>query len=115
MLRLLEKGVGLRVSRRAACCDGGADPYARLLTCQPRARAVDTQGGREMLSDFNMPQAAENRVYEDNLASVTASENSEWLKDSRHIEIRRYFVRELVLAGVVQLIPLRTDKMVANA
>ncbi len=46
VLRLLEKGVGLRVSRRAACCDGGADPYARLLTCQPRARAVDTQGGR---------------------------------------------------------------------
>ena len=33
----------------------------------------------------------------------------------RHIDIRRYFVRELVKAGFVNLIPLRTHKMVADA
>ena len=31
-------------------------------------------------------------------------------KFSRHINIRRYFVRELVKAGFVKLIPLRTHK-----
>jgi len=36
-------------------------------------------------------------------------------KLSHHIDIRRYFVRELVKAGFVKLIPLRTHKMVANA
>jgi len=36
-------------------------------------------------------------------------------KFSRHIDIRRYFVRELVKGGCVKLIPLRTHKMVADA
>ena len=34
---------------------------------------------------------------------------------SRHIDIRRYFVRELVSAGTVKLIPSRTHEMVADA
>ena len=34
---------------------------------------------------------------------------------SRHIDIIEYFVRELVLAGSVKLMPLRTRKMVADA
>ena len=39
------------------------------------------------------------------------SENPVRRKFSRHIDIRRYFVRELVKA----VIPLRTHKMVADA
>jgi len=33
----------------------------------------------------------------------------------RHVDIRRYFVRELVKAGFVKLIPLHTHKMLADA
>ena len=36
-------------------------------------------------------------------------------KFSRHINICRYYVRELVFAGMAKLIPLRTHKMVADA
>jgi len=43
------------------------------------------------------------------------SENPERCKLPRHIDILRYFVRELVKAGVFKLIPLRTHKMVADA
>jgi len=43
------------------------------------------------------------------------SENLVRRKFSRHIDIRRYFVRELVLAGFLKLVPLRTHKMVADA
>ena len=43
------------------------------------------------------------------------SENPAQRKFSRHIDIRRYFVRELVKAGFVKLIPLRIHKMVADA
>ena len=43
------------------------------------------------------------------------SENPVRRKFSRHIDIRRYFIRELVKAGIVRIIPLHTDKMVADA
>jgi len=36
-------------------------------------------------------------------------------KFSRHIDIRRYFVRDMVSAGVIKLEPLRTHLMVADA
>ena len=36
-------------------------------------------------------------------------------KSSRHIDIRNYYVRELVLKGFLKLVPLRTHKMVADA
>jgi len=42
------------------------------------------------------------------------SENPVRRQLSRRIDIRCYFVRELVKAGFVKLIPLRTYKMVAD-
>ena len=36
-------------------------------------------------------------------------------KYSRHIDIRRHYVRELALAGHIKLIPLGTHDMVADA
>jgi len=43
------------------------------------------------------------------------SENPVRRKFSRNIDIRRYFVRDMVAAGVVKLVPLRTHLMVADA
>ena len=70
---------------------------------------------RETLRDFGYEQLAATEIYEDNLACIAMSENPVRRKFSRHIDIRRYFIRELVKAGVVKLIPLRTHKMVADA
>jgi len=70
---------------------------------------------RETLKDFGYQQQNATEVYEDNLACVAMSENPVRQIFSRHIDIRRYFVRELVKAGFVKLIPLRTHKMVADA
>ena len=67
------------------------------------------------MADFGFPQLKATEIYEDNLACIAMSENPVRRKFSRHIDIRRYFVRELVLAGMVKLIPLRTHKMVADA
>ena len=36
-------------------------------------------------------------------------------KFSRHIDIRKYYVRELVLNGFLKLVPVRTQKMVTDA
>jgi hypothetical protein len=43
------------------------------------------------------------------------SENPIRRKYSRHIDIRSYFVRDLVAQNVLKLIPLRTSLMVADA
>ena len=70
---------------------------------------------REILLDFHQPQTGPTIVYEDNLACIAMSENAVRRKYSRHIDIRRYFVRELVAGGVLKLVPLRTHLMMADA
>ena len=69
---------------------------------------------REILRDFGFTQAAPTEVYEDNLACVAMSEKPVRRKFSRHIDIRYYFVRDLVAHQVMKLVPLRTHKMVAD-
>ena len=69
---------------------------------------------REILRDFGYTQENPTNVYEDNLACVAMSENPVRRKFSRHIDIRYYFVRDLVAQKVIKLIPLRTHKMVAD-
>ena len=48
-------------------------------------------------------------------ACVSVSENPVRRKYSRHIDTRRYFVRDLVAQQVIKLVPLRTNLMVADA
>ena len=69
---------------------------------------------REILRDFGFVQTIPTEVYEDNLACVAMSENPVRRKFSRHIDIRYYFVRDLVAHGVMKLVPLRTHNMVAD-
>ena len=70
---------------------------------------------RETLTDFGFSQNKATLLYEDNLACVVMSENAVRRKFSRQIDIRKYFVGELVLNGFLKLAPLRTHKMVADA
>ena len=69
---------------------------------------------RWILRDFGFIRIGPTQVYEDNLACVAMSENPVRRKYSRHIDIRRYFVRDLVAQNVLKLIPLRTSLMVAD-
>ena len=70
---------------------------------------------RETLTDFGFSQTKATLIYEDNLACIALSENPVRRKISRHIDIRKYYVRELVLAGFLKLEPLRTHRMLADA
>ena len=62
-------------------------------------RGQDVLYLREMLPDFAVPQSPPTAIYEDNMACIAMSENPVRRKYSRHIDIRRYFVRELVQAA----------------
>ena len=70
---------------------------------------------REILRDFGFAQTAHTKIYDDNLAYVAMSENPVRRKFSRHIDIRRCLVRDTVSAGFLNLVPLRTHLMVADA
>ena len=80
-----------------------------------------SEGGKEVvyiraiLQDFGYSQQSPTNLYEDNLAAVAMSINPVHRKYSRHIDIRRHYVRELALAGLIKLIPLGTYDMVADA
>jgi len=54
---------------------------------------------RKTLTDFDFFQTQAIFLDEDNLACVAMSENPVRRKFSRHIDIRKYYVRELVLEG----------------
>jgi len=70
---------------------------------------------RETLPDFRYSQTKATLLYEDNFACIAMSENPARRKFSRHIDIKQYFVRELVLAGVLKLVSLRTHKIMPDA
>jgi len=70
---------------------------------------------RETLTNFGFSQTKATLLYKDNLACVAMSKNLVRRKRSLHIDIRNYFVHELVLNGFLKLVPLRTHKMVADA
>jgi len=88
----------------------------------PKAEFVaGSQAGQKLiylhktLTDSGFFKAEATFPYEDNLACVAMSESPVRRKFSRHINIRKYHVRELILAGFLKLVPLRTHKMVADA
>jgi hypothetical protein len=70
---------------------------------------------REILRDFGFAQTVPTQIYEDNLACIAMSENPVRRKFSRHIDIHRFIVCDMVSAGVLKLVRLRTHLMVADA
>jgi hypothetical protein len=58
---------------------------------------------REIMRDFGFAAIAPTQVYEENLACNAMSENPVRRKFPRHIDFRRYFLRDLVLAEIVKL------------
>ena len=69
---------------------------------------------RKTFRDFGYMQSTATDIFEDNLACIAINENLVRQFFCPHIDIRPYFVRELVKAKHVQRIPLRTQKMVAD-
>ena len=54
-------------------------------------------------------------MFEDNLACNAMSQNQVHRERSKHIDVRKYFVRDLVEAGAIKLYPCDTKDMVADA
>ena len=109
-----------RTARPSALTSSFFCLLALLVRFQSRIRYCTPNQSRGSLSswhsqDFGYKQITANETYEDNLACVAMRENSVRRKFLRHIDICRYSVLELVNAGFVKLIPLRTRKFVTDA
>jgi len=112
----------LTMNGRPISCKSRCQDKVSLSTSEAEFVAASQAGQEalylpETLKDIGYPQQNASEIYEDNLACVAVSENPVRRKFSRHIHIRRYFVRELVKAGFVNLVPSHTGthKMVADA
>jgi len=70
---------------------------------------------REILRGFHAPQREATILYEDNRACIDMSENQVHRERSRHIDVRKYYVRDLVEDKVLKLHPCPTADMVADA
>jgi hypothetical protein len=104
-LIMLNGGAVAWKSRRQDCVS--------LSTCEAEYVAASQCGQevyymREILRDFGFAQTAPTQIYEENLACIAMSENAARRKFFRHIDIRRFFVRDIVSVCVLKLVPLRT-------
>jgi len=70
---------------------------------------------REILKGFGTEQDNCTRVFEVNQACIAMSENTVHRERSRHIDVRKYYVWELVEATLIRLIPCGTEEMTAEA
>jgi hypothetical protein len=68
-----------------------------------------------MLESFRAPQEGPTEVWEDNAACIQISENPVNRKFTRHIDVRRYFVRDLVRDGLVKLVKCAGTHNIADA
>jgi hypothetical protein len=70
---------------------------------------------KETLLGFHCQQITSTIAYEDNRACIAMSENQVHRKRSKHIDVRKYLVRDLVEAKMLKLVPCNTKEMVADA
>jgi hypothetical protein len=70
---------------------------------------------RAMLKGFGAPQEGTTEIWEDPQACIQISENPVSWKFTRHIDVRRYFVRDLVKDNIVKLIKCAGVNNVADA
>jgi hypothetical protein len=69
----------------------------------------------EILKGFAAEQDSCTRIFEDNQACIAMSENTVHREHSRHIDVHKYYVREVVEDKLIKLMPCGTKEMTADA
>ena len=65
---------------------------------------------REILQGFGAEQVSSKRIFQDNSACIAMPENTLHRERSRHIGVRKYYVRKLDVDKLVKLIPCGTKE-----
>ena len=70
---------------------------------------------RNLLHYLGSAQNSPTKLWEDNTACVTMSENPSNPERSQHIDTRRWFLREMVRDGLLKLLKVKGTENVADA
>jgi hypothetical protein len=70
---------------------------------------------RGLMSDLGYEQQIPTPVFEDNWVCIYLSRNAVMHNKSKHIDVRVYHLRDLVKAGIMQLVKVSTGEQVADA
>ena len=70
---------------------------------------------REIVKGFGAEQDNCTRAFEGNKGCIAMSESTVHRERSRHIDVRKYYIRELVEEELIKLMPCGTKEMTADA
>mmetsp|Transcript_28739 Transcript_28739/g.67115 ORF Transcript_28739/g.67115 Transcript_28739/m.67115 type:complete len:206 (-) Transcript_28739:135-752(-) len=95
-------------------------PSVALSTCEAEYMAASKAGTevvwlRRLLAGLGFPQLLPTVLYEDNQAAIQLAANPVHKDRTKHIDMRRYALREFAADGVLQLVSCPTQDMAADA
>ena len=64
---------------------------------------------RDLLNFLGHEQKKATVIFEDNAACIRLSKNSEFHKRTKHIDLKWFYVREMYLKGVVELLKVKSE------
>jgi hypothetical protein len=64
---------------------------------------------RDLLNFLGHEQIGATHIFEDNAACIRLSKNSEFHKKTKHIDLRWFYVREMFLQNIVELIKINSE------
>ena len=66
------------------------------------------------MNDLGYPQLSPTVMWEDNKAAIAFSKNQTCHDRSKHIDIRVYWLRDLVVEGAIVMLHIPTDEQLAD-
>ena len=69
---------------------------------------------RNLLSEFGYEFNSASTLFVDNMSAISVANNPEHHGRMKHLDLRFYWLRDMVEAGQIQVKHLRTDQMPAD-
>jgi hypothetical protein len=78
--------------------------------------AKETKWNQSLLNElkYTGPDVCPTTLYRDNTRSLTLSENLEYYRRAKHIDVRQHYIRQEVANGSIKLSCVPTDQMAAD-
>ena len=76
--------------------------------------AKEALWSRRMLTELSQEVSGATVVYEDNQSCIAYANNPVFHKRTKHIDVKIHYVRELVLADLIELHYISTNQQVAD-
>ena len=69
---------------------------------------------KQLMKDLRQPTEYQVRIFCDNLSSIRLAENPVFHARTKHIEVHYHYIREKVLEGEIEMVPIKTEEQNAD-